>query len=94
MFSENTVAKYNTKLHSAVSLQGEWEVALSEIIIHKSWFNIDRKQHLKILYIIPQAEINEHIDARLDVRKEFMDSQLSKSQSKYRQLGHNLAVQK
>jgi len=94
IFPENTLAKFNTNLHSAVSLQGEWEVALSEIIIPKSWFNIDRKQHVKITYIIPQAEINEHIGARLDVRKEFMESQQSKSPSKYSQHGHNLAVQK
>ena len=42
-FPDNTVTKYATQLQSAVSLDGEWEMGLSEIMFIKNWFNVHSK---------------------------------------------------
>ena len=40
-YPENTLARFITKLHSSVSLSGEWEVALSEIHFPRTWYTIE-----------------------------------------------------
>jgi hypothetical protein len=50
-YPDNTLTKYTTKLHDTVSLQGEWEVGLSEIIFPKKFYNVDSHQSVKVLYV-------------------------------------------
>ena len=40
IYPNNTVAKYITKLASNIELDGEWEVALTEIMYTIKWANI------------------------------------------------------
>ena len=40
IYPNNTVAKYITKLASNIELDGEWEVALTEIMYTSKWANI------------------------------------------------------
>ena len=47
-FPDNTISNFHTKLHQKVSLQGDWEVALSEIIFPRTWFNIGTEQFITI----------------------------------------------
>jgi hypothetical protein len=39
-YPDNTVAKYTTRLSNRIELDGDWEVALAEIIYPCSWYNI------------------------------------------------------
>jgi hypothetical protein len=41
-YPDNTLTHYVTKLHSAMNLSGEWEVALSEIHFPRSWYTIEK----------------------------------------------------
>lgn len=41
-FHENTLTRFTTKLLGAVSLSGDWEVGLSEIIYPHTWLTVDR----------------------------------------------------
>ena len=47
-YPDNTLTKFTTKLHSAITVQGEWEVGLSEIIFPKNWFNISTEQTIVV----------------------------------------------
>lgn len=40
-FPNNTQSLYRTKLNTPLMLNGDWEVAMSEICMPRSWFNID-----------------------------------------------------
>lgn len=40
-FPENTQSSYRTKLFSPIAISGEWEVALSEVFMPRSWFNLN-----------------------------------------------------
>jgi hypothetical protein len=40
IYPNNTVAKYTTKLPTSIELDGEWEVALTEIMYNNKWANI------------------------------------------------------
>ena len=42
VFANNTTAKFVTKLPDVLELDGEWEVALSEIHYPHAWYNIPR----------------------------------------------------
>lgn len=44
-FPENTQSSYRTKLFSPIVLSGEWEVALSEVFMPKSWFNVNSRNN-------------------------------------------------
>jgi hypothetical protein len=48
VYPDNTLTKYTTKLHNEISLQGEWEVGLSEIIFPKNWLNIREDQTIVV----------------------------------------------
>jgi len=39
-YPENTVAKYKTQLEKAITLEGDWEVALFEIEYRRSWYTV------------------------------------------------------
>ena len=41
-YPENTLTKYVTKLHSSMSLDGEWEVGLAEISFPRSWYTVNK----------------------------------------------------
>ena len=47
-YPSNTLAKYTTKLQNEISLQGEWEVGLTEIIFPRNWLNVGEKQFINI----------------------------------------------
>ena len=42
-YPENTVTKYKTHLAQPISLEGDWEVGLSEIEYHRTWYNVEEK---------------------------------------------------
>ena len=39
-FPDNTLTRFKTKLHNTMTLRGEWECGLSEILFVKSWNNV------------------------------------------------------
>ena len=41
-YHENTLTRFTTKLLGSVSLSGEWEVGLSEIIFPHTWLTLDK----------------------------------------------------
>src|SRR6266568_1338794 len=41
-YHENTLTRFTTKLLGSVSLRGEWEVGLSEIIFPHTWLTLDK----------------------------------------------------
>jgi len=49
-YPDNTLTKYTTKLHNEISLQGEWEVGLSEMIFPRNWpkYSIGENQSIGI----------------------------------------------
>ena len=47
-YPDNTLTQFRTKLKEDITLQGDWEVGLSEIIYPKSWYNITRDQQVAI----------------------------------------------
>ena len=49
-YPNNTVAHYFTKLSKDVSLDGDWEVGLSEIVFQRSWFNVLSPQVISIIH--------------------------------------------
>ena len=64
----NTLTNYTTKLHSEISLQGDWEVGLSEIIFPKNWLNIGEGQVVTVvMYAIKYPK--GHEDYREDIYK-------------------------
>ena len=50
VFANNTTAKFVTKLPDVLELDGEWEVALSEIHYPHAWFNVPRDTCKFIVY--------------------------------------------
>jgi hypothetical protein len=42
-YPDNTVARFVTRLSETVRLDGEYEMALAEIIYPHNWFNVDNK---------------------------------------------------
>ena len=40
VFPNNAVTSYNTRLARALNLEGEWEVALTEITYSTTWTNV------------------------------------------------------
>lgn len=47
-YPQNTLTRFTTKLHEEVTLQGDWEVGLSEIMYSRSWYNVSRSESLTI----------------------------------------------
>ena len=41
-YPENTLTHFKTRLHNEISLTGEWEVGLSEIMFPRSWYTINK----------------------------------------------------
>ena len=67
IYPNNTLAKYTTRLHNDVSLQGEWEVGLSEIVFPKTWFNINKSQYVRIrVYNWDQNKVDESTGEEID----------------------------
>ena len=50
VFANNTTAKFVTKLPDVLELDGEWEVALSEIHYPHAWYNVPRDSCKFIVY--------------------------------------------
>lgn len=46
-FPNNTLTRFITKLHNDVSLNGDWEVGLVDIMYPRNWFNLE-KQYLVV----------------------------------------------
>lgn len=47
-YPDNTLTQFTTKLQDDITLNGDWEVGLSEIIYPKTWYNLSRAQHVEI----------------------------------------------
>ena len=67
----NTLTHFITKLHNDVALSGEWEVALSEIMYPRNWYNID-DQYMRItcrncMKILPQPNPDDKIPPSYDI---------------------------
>jgi hypothetical protein len=70
-YPENTLTNYTTRLHSEISLQGEWEVGLSEIIFPKNWMNVGEDQHITVTmyaikYPVGHVDYNKEIAEAAD----------------------------
>ncbi|GBO12256.1 hypothetical protein AVEN_2341-1 [Araneus ventricosus] len=62
-FPNNTQSSYRTKLSSPLILRDEWEVALCEICIPRSWFNIgEHNNAYRILMNREEKTIQEKIE--------------------------------
>lgn len=48
--SRNTLTNYRTTLPSPLDLNGEWEVALVELMYTKSWFNFPKTELIHFYY--------------------------------------------
>ena len=53
-FPKNTLTNFTTKLHHEISLTDDWEVGLSEIILPKNWFNVDKNQYVQIKHYVEE----------------------------------------
>lgn len=42
-YQNNTLTHFFTKLHNDISLNGEWEAALVEIMYPRNWYNVDEQ---------------------------------------------------
>src|SRR5437899_3508753 len=54
-YPNNILTNYTTKLAVEVSLRGEWEVGLPEIIFPKNWLNLPEDQTLEVVLKRPSA---------------------------------------
>ncbi|KAJ8019141.1 Endogenous retrovirus group K member 11 Pol protein [Holothuria leucospilota] len=43
LYPDNTVTRYRVKLAQPISLEGQWEVGLAEIIYPHQWYNVDEE---------------------------------------------------
>jgi len=43
-YYDNTLTKFTTRLQSSVSLSGDWEVGMSEIVFPHTWLTLDRDE--------------------------------------------------
>ncbi|MDI9312897.1 MAG: hypothetical protein QM535_21990, partial [Limnohabitans sp.] len=59
-FNKNTISNYVTNLSSTLRLDGDWEVALSEISFKKTWFNIEKG------YIVGLVDLKENRTVKND----------------------------
>src|SRR3989442_1407967 len=62
-YPDNTLAHFTTKLHNDVTLTGEWEVALAEIMYPRNWYNVNDQYMLvscnNCMKILPQPNPDE-----------------------------------
>lgn len=70
-YPDNTLTHFITKLHNDVSLSGDWEVALVDIMYPRNWYNIN-EQYLRIscnncTKILPQPNPDEKIEPSYEV---------------------------
>ena len=53
---DNTLNHYITTLSNRIELDGDWEVALSEILFQRTWYNIQEDEWMRNI-ITPGNEI-------------------------------------
>jgi hypothetical protein len=71
-YPDNTLTHFITKLHNDVSLDGEWEVGLADIMYPRNWYNVDH-QHLTLICtncskIVPEFTLDEGIPKDYEIR--------------------------
>ena len=71
-YPDNTLTHFITKLHNDLSLDGEWEVGLADIMYPRNWYNVDH-QHLILICtnctkIIPEFASDENISKDYEIR--------------------------
>ena len=49
-FEDNTVTNFKTKLASRLEFKGDWDVGLASMSYTLSWYNLPRKEYIKIRY--------------------------------------------
>src|SRR3989442_2905350 len=70
-YPANTLTHFITKLHNDVTLTGEWEVALAEIMYPRNWYNVN-DQYMRVsckncMKILPQPNPDENIPPSYDI---------------------------
>jgi len=70
-YPDNTLTHYITKLHNDVSLTGDWEVALVDIMYPRNWYNID-EQYIRIscnncMKIVPAPNPGEKFESSYEI---------------------------
>ena len=70
-YPNNTLTHFITKLHNDVSLSGEWEAALVDIMYPRNWYNVD-DQYMRIscnncMKILPPLNPAEKIQPSYDI---------------------------
>lgn len=71
-YPDNTLTHFITKLHNDVSLEGEWEVGLADIMYPRNWYNVDH-QHMTIICtncnkITPEFTSDETVPTDYEIR--------------------------
>ncbi|KAF8790008.1 hypothetical protein HNY73_005096 [Argiope bruennichi] len=68
-FPSNTQSSYRTKLSAPIILNGEWEVALSEISIPHNWFNItaNHNNFYTILYEKEEVVVMDKFEQEIKI---------------------------
>ena len=56
-YPDNTLNYYVTALSNRIELDGDWEVALSEILFQRTWYNIQEDECM-LSIIMPDNEID------------------------------------
>ncbi len=71
-YYDNTLTKFTTRLQSSVSLTGEWEVGLSEIIFPHTWLTLDKLD--AVFHVICLVYPDVHNDVRTIPNEVFTES--------------------
>ena len=67
-YPDNTLNHYVTALSNQIELNGDWEVALSEILFQRTWYNIQKDEYM-LSIITPGNEIDMFLpDSKLKPR--------------------------
>ncbi|KAJ8019438.1 hypothetical protein HOLleu_41036 [Holothuria leucospilota] len=61
-WKDNTVTRYRVKLAQPISLEGQWEVGLAEIIYPHQWYNVDEECEYSYTVNGGQQWWRKHID--------------------------------
>ena len=64
-FPENTRAQYVTRLLNQVSLEGDWEVGLYEILFSKTWYNLRSQEEIFLTFA---KSVNDRTEVPRDIR--------------------------
>ncbi|GBM53876.1 hypothetical protein AVEN_64806-1 [Araneus ventricosus] len=87
-FPNNTQSSYRTKLSSPLILRGEWEVALCEICIPRSWFNIGEHNNI---YVISMSREEKTIQEKIEYNVSFDYQKAESAQTLWRKVNEAIS---